>query len=105
MSAVSVHEETLKVLDEMRATFAERNTTYGENYLALGKVMVALFPNGITLQTEEDHIRFHWLSWFIGKTTRFTSSGMVHPDSVMDASVYGAMLTAFLRRHPHVSEK
>jgi hypothetical protein len=103
--AQSIHDETVRTLEAMLDTFKARNTTYGENYLMLGKVMVALFPNGITLQTEEDHIKFHWVSWFVGKFTRFAASGMVHEDSMIDASVYGAMLAAFLKVHAHDDQK
>lgn len=104
MAAQSIHDETVANLEQMLATFQERNRQYGENYLTLGKVMVALFPDGITLKTEEDFIRFHFMDWMMGKMTRFVCTGMTHVDSIHDASVYGAMLTAFLKVHLDVNQ-
>src|ERR1700746_2880029 len=84
------------VLEEMARTFREKNKMYGDNYLAVGKVMQALFPNGITLKTEYDHILFHWISWSVGKLTRFVNSGMKDQNSIHDLAVYAAMIEDFI---------
>lgn len=97
--AESIHAESVKTLEQMLATFKERNLLYGENYLALGRTMVAMFPDGIVLKTEEDFIKFHFLDWMLGKLTRYARNGCTHEDSILDASVYGAMLTAFTKVH------
>ena len=42
------------ILKEASKTFLERNKVYGDNYKSVGRVMKALFPNGVNLKTEED---------------------------------------------------
>ena len=83
-----------EILHESAATYEERNKVYGDNYLKVGNVMAALFPDGITLKTPDDHNRFHIFMLGIVKQTRyvtsFTNGG--HRDSVHDNTVYSAML-------------
>lgn len=81
-----------KILEEMAKTYRERNAVYGNNFKKMGPVMTALFPEGITLKTEQDFINFHLFDWMVGKITRFASTGMTHLDSIHDSCVYGAML-------------
>jgi len=88
--------EADKILEKMAETFRERNKIYGSNYNAVGEVMVALFPNGITLKTKEDFIKFHFMDWKVGKMTRFARTGMTHLDSIHDEAVYSAMLEDFI---------
>ena len=86
-----------KILLEMAKTFRTKNKRYGDNYLNVGRVMVALFPRGVTLKTEYDHVLFHWINWKVGKFTRFIQTGMTHTDSIHDDSVYGAMIEAWIK--------
>jgi hypothetical protein len=86
-----------KVLQQMAKTFKVKNKKYGDNYLNVGKVLKALFPRGITLKTEYDQVLFHWISWKVGKFTRFIQTGMTHLDSIHDDSVYGAMIEDWVR--------
>ena len=86
-----------EVLIQMAETFRSRNSEYGDNWITVGKVFAALFPEGLELKTEADWIAFHWLSWIVGKLTRFTNSNMQSLDSLHDIVVYGAMLETFLR--------
>jgi hypothetical protein len=99
MAVKSIQAQTQRLLEQMRRTHQQRGTLYKENYIALGKIMVAMFPNGLTLNTEEDFVRFDFLNHVIGKVTRFAQADLRHVDSVMDASVYGAMLAAFVTTH------
>lgn len=99
MAAKSIQAQTQRLLEQMRRTHHDRGITYKENYIALGKVMVALFPDGIALKTEEDFIRYDFLNWMMGKVTRFAQADLRHVDSMLDASVYGAMLAAFVTVH------
>lgn len=99
MAAKSIHAQTQRLLEQMRRTHQDRGATYKENYIALGKAMVALFPNGLTLKTEEDFIRYDFLNWMMSKVTRFAQTDLRHVDSIFDASVYGAMLAAFVTVH------
>jgi hypothetical protein len=85
-----------QVLDAMAATFRERNAVYGSNYLRVGDVMAALFPEGVTLRTSEDFTRWHLLELVVVKLTRFATSNLSHPDSVHDLGVYAAMLETLL---------
>lgn len=86
-----------KVLQQMAKTFRIKNKTYGDNYLHYGKVMLALFPGGITLKTAYDHVLFHWISWKMGKFTRFVQTNLTHIDSIHDDAVYTAMIEAFIK--------
>lgn len=75
-------------------TFAERNASYGNNFLNVGKAMLALFPNGITLQTAEDFTRFHILELNVVKLCRYCNNFVAggHDDSIHDQGVYAFIL-------------
>ena len=83
-----------EMLRESADTYAERNKIYGDNYKEFGKVMLALFPNGVNLKTVADHNRFGVFTQMVSKLTRyapaFTWGG--HDDSLLDLSVYTTML-------------
>jgi hypothetical protein len=83
------------ILESAASTFRERNATYGDNWERVGKVLVSLFPDGLTLKTEADFVRFHFFDWVIGKITRYTESDMTHMDSIHDAAVYLTMIEAY----------
>lgn len=85
------------VADSLRAcakTYEERNKQYGDSYKNLGKVMVELFPDGLTLETVDDFNRFGCFFEMTNKMQRyshnFTKGG--HKDSTHDISVYSQML-------------
>lgn len=84
------------ILAEMAQTYRERNVVYGDNFKTVGPVMQQLHPNGVRLETPEDHELFHLYSLLIVKLTRFAHSELKHRDSIHDLSVYGAMLEAIL---------
>lgn len=83
-----------EMLREGADTYEERNKLYGDNYKRHGLVMSALFPNGVQLNTMDDHNRFGILTQKVAKLTRycqnFTTGG--HADSLHDDMVYTAML-------------
>jgi hypothetical protein len=85
-------ETAADVLLSGAETYRERSKVYGGNYKEFGKVMLALFPNGVVLKTIEDHNRFHLFVQIVTKITRYANSGLTHIDSVHDAMVYSAML-------------
>ncbi|QDH49635.1 haloacid dehalogenase [Pantoea phage Kyle] len=87
------------VLEEAAATFRERNAVYKDNALVVGKVMAALFPNGVELKTQEDYNMWHLFELLIVKLTRFTNSGLTHQDSILDLTVYAAMLEPLINTH------
>lgn len=82
------------ILADGAETFKKRHAVYGNNFLKVGLMCEALFPNGVTLNTAEEFIRFELLMMKIVKLSRycesFTAGG--HPDSVHDDMVYSAML-------------
>jgi len=88
--------KTAEIFREMADTYKDRNIKYGDCMFMVGKLMVVMFPNGITLQTEEDFNKFHQFEWMIGKLTRFVNSGRTHIDSIHDLAVYAAMQEAML---------
>lgn len=75
-------------------TFQERHKVYGDNFLKVGDMCVAMFPDGITLKTSADFIRFELLMMKIVKVSRYAEnfSKGGHEDSVHDDMVYSAML-------------
>jgi hypothetical protein len=81
-------------LDEGAETFRERNALYGQNYKNFGTVMRGMFPEGITLKTEDDFNRFHLMLLTAVKITRYANmfSRGGHVDSSHDMMVYSAML-------------
>lgn len=85
-----------KVMENMLATFKERQKTYGNNYLVIGRVMAAMFPDGVVLKTPEDHNKWHLFLMAMVKATRLANTNLQHEDSAHDASVYMAMLDGLL---------
>lgn len=74
--------------------FEERHEVYGDNYRKVGKIMRALFPSGVNLQSEDDQNRYHILVLTVVKLTRYSENWHRggHEDSSIDAAVYWAML-------------
>ena len=84
-----------ELLQDAAKTFAERDKVYGSAYKRQGKVLAALFPNGLNLITEEDFCKFALLSMIVGKVNRWTtafSSRNKHEDSLHDLGIYAFML-------------
>lgn len=71
-----------------------RNAEYGNAYKRHGPAIAPLFPDGVTLQTPEDHTRFAILTLAFGKLTRYAGSFHRggHEDSLTDLIAYVAML-------------
>jgi hypothetical protein len=81
------------VLEEMAETFRKKNTQYGDNWEKVGHMFVTLFPDGMMLRTYEDFVKFHFISWIIGKLSRWSYDES--DDSLHDAGVYISMFQAF----------
>jgi len=86
------------ILAEMAETFRERNKVYGDNYKRVGDVMVALFPEGVELKTQEDFNTWHLFELMIVKLTRFANSNLTHVDSIHDCAVYAAMVQSLIEK-------
>jgi hypothetical protein len=87
-----------KTLLKAARTFRQKNRQYSNNWEMVGKVFVALYPNGITLRTEEDFVLFHWMSWKVGKLTRFVQTRHTHLDSIHDDGVYTFMIETYIQQ-------
>lgn len=86
------------VADRLRGAadlFEQRDKEYGSVYKDYGKLMVAYFPDGITLKTEDDFSRFGILNMILSKTNRYAANFKKggHKDSLSDISVYSQMLS------------
>lgn len=83
-----------KILAEAAKTFATRRKVYGENYKKVGPALAALFPDGLTLRTPRDFMRFTLFAIDMTKTSRYANnfSKGGHQDSVHDKIVYAAIL-------------
>lgn len=88
-------------LEKARQTFIERDRVYSAgvergdgNYKHFGKVMMGLFPHGVSLNDADEFARFALFCLVMVKQSRyamqFKSGG--HPDSLEDMAVYALML-------------
>lgn len=82
------------ILRQAAATFEQRNALYGDSYKSYGNVMVALFPNGLKVNTADDWNRLGVLNMIVSKLTRYAANMEAggHKDSAHDTIVYAAML-------------
>ncbi len=83
-----------EALESLGALYRERNLTYGDNYKLHGAMMKAMFPNGITLRTPDDHNRFGVFTMIAAKLLRYANMWERggHADSLDDLTVYTQML-------------
>jgi hypothetical protein len=82
------------LLNRLSELYAERNAVYKDNYLKVGGVMSAMFPDGMVLKTAEDFNRWHLFELAIVKLTRYVNQYEAggHPDSIEDMIVYLSMV-------------
>lgn len=84
-----------QLLGHLSELFAERNAVYKDNFRMVGRIMEAMFPEGITLKTEEEHNKFHLFMLAIVKLSRYAINYQDgHKDSLDDMIVYLAMVAA-----------
>jgi hypothetical protein len=88
------------LLGEMQQTFAERGRVYGSSYVRAGKVLKALIPDGVVVETESDYAIMATLGIIVHKLCRALNpkglspvriSQLDHQDSIHDAAVYAAI--------------
>lgn len=74
--------------------FEKRDKAYGSSYKQFGEIVLAFFPDGIILKTEDDFTRWGLLNMIFSKINRYCNNFQEggHPDSLADLSVYSAML-------------
>jgi hypothetical protein len=88
-----------RILEEAAETFDGRNSKYRDNAVKVGRVMEALFPDGVNLNNADDFHIFHLFELMIVKLTRFVNSDLTHQDSIRDMIVYGAMVENLVEDH------
>jgi hypothetical protein len=73
--------------------FEERNAQYGNNYMTMGEVMNAMYPDGLVIQGAEAWLRLMLQVHRITKETRYACNFHRggHQDSLEDISVYAQM--------------
>jgi len=83
-----------QALHELATLYQFKNSLYGDSYKQTGYLLHALFPNGITLETPDDHNRFAILVIMMSKFNRYCNNFNKHidPDHMKDISVYASML-------------
>lgn len=83
-----------EMLRESAETYEQRNLLYGDNYKKFGWVMAALFPEGMIIRSVDDWNRIGTFIQVMSKVTRYSQNFGAggHDDSVLDISVYTAML-------------
>jgi hypothetical protein len=77
------------------ALFEQRQSVYRDNHDRLAGMLTTAFPDGVVLETSEDHARFALFCLIMVKLSRYAvqwEDG--HADSINDAIVYLAMLGA-----------
>ncbi len=85
------------ILNDASLTYQERQGAYKNTYKLHGKVMAQVFPDGITLRTEDDFLKYHLFVLEMIKMIRTACSGMTHIDSQHDLMVYAAMFEETMR--------
>lgn len=86
-----------EILNQGAETFFERQKTYKSNWRMVGPAFKALFPEGLTLKTEEDFNRFQFFMLMMVKISRYASNVDKggHSDSLIDLATYTAMLESY----------
>jgi hypothetical protein len=91
------------ILDEMAATFRERNAMYRDGYHRFGAIMHilhgpdSLHPMAEFGATPEAQSLFRLYGDAVAKLVRFADSGLTHVDSIHDMGVYAALVEALIR--------
>lgn len=75
-------------------TAKDRSLIYGEGHFDTGRAMANLFPNGVTLRTDEDFARFMTFCLIMVKISRYAHNFSMggHRDSIHDNGVYSFIL-------------
>lgn len=82
------------ILDSGAATYRQRNEVYGDTYKNFGKVWLQMFPHGFRIRNSHDANRMGVMVQIVGKLVRYAANvnDGGHDDSLLDLSVYAAML-------------
>lgn len=95
MAQLNYSQKVANVLDQAQTVYKKSNEVYKDNFRTVGKLMVALFPEGVpNLDDEADFNRWHIFELIIVKLTRYVQNWNAggHVDSIDDMIVYLGML-------------
>ena len=89
-------ERVIDILVEAQEVYADRSAVYKDNFRSVGRVMVAMFPDGRPpLRTAPDYDRWHIFELLIVKLTRYANNyDNPHKDSLLDMLPYIGILGA-----------
>lgn len=91
--ALGSNHHTISNLTKALETYRTRNRVYGNNYKRFGAIMMALYPKGVTINTEHQWNRFGIIIQKISKLSRYVTDPLNgHIDSIHDDAVYSFML-------------
>ena len=81
-------------LNSASTMYREKSKVYGNNYKQFGKIMSSMFPDGLTVKSEEEWNRLHLFIMGMVKKTRYANNFVKggHEDSIIDDIVYLSML-------------
>lgn len=81
-------------------TNRQRTALYGDSHARVGRVLDAMFPGGVSISDVHDQNRYRLLVQIVDKLCRYTGRWPEpHADSLLDLSVYAAMLAAEDHNH------
>lgn len=86
------------IMEAAIKTYIERSAVYGPGgFEEHGKILLALFPKGLTLQTEEDFSRWVVFNMLLTKMCRYGKHILLggHQDSIHDLGVYSFIMEDF----------
>lgn len=88
--------KAMRLMRQAASTYEMRNSVYKDNFLVVGRVMEALFPDGAPrLHDKEDFNRWHIFELLIVKLTRYVANwDNPDEDSLVDMIPYLAILGA-----------
>lgn len=92
-----VRDRVTELLQEAIKTRENRSAVYGQaGHETFGAVMDVFFPEGLSLDTPDDHARYALVVMLVGKLCRYMNNYNEggHKDSLKDIQVYAAMLEA-----------
>jgi|TARA_R100000479_G_C6392238_1_gene205654 hypothetical protein len=90
----NVNKDIQKNINKALKTFKTKNKGYKTSFVQYGDVMKVLFPDGLSLKTEEDFVRMGLLNMIVSKIIRYANSweNKYHTaDSLHDLGVYSFM--------------
>ncbi|UAJ16150.1 hypothetical protein SEA_TINYMINY_59 [Microbacterium phage TinyMiny] len=95
-NATPFGRKAMRIMRESANTYQRRNAVYKDNFLVVGRVMEALFPDGAPrLHDADDFNRWHIFELVIVKLTRYIANwDNPDEDSLVDMIPYLAILGA-----------